>query len=515
MTETPRMMFNDDGWIIGAYGPPLTPDIMREKMIAPYDGSPVDVFLWSIGGHETYDYETEIGEHFCEGYDDLDEAQQKRRDNLRFLRDHHVGPVTVIAQLCHEAGMRFFPSVRMNEHYDMEESSPSYGRLRREHPELLIGKPGEEIPYPSLEWGIRTGLDYATDGARQHMLSIIFELIERFDIDGIELDFMRHPAFFRIEDAYAQRYLMTDLVRQVRGKLNQKGERTGRDLSLAVRVPPTLNDCIRTGLDVEEWMRQGLVDLLIAGGGFIPFTMPIRSFVDAAQGTPCKVFGCFEALRPTLDEDVMQALAARYWEAGVDGLYFFNYYSMSGEWKRDFLARLADPARLTRADKQYQVDNGIVGPNNQLDFSFANAIPRVQLPASIAATPGGRGFMMQIDIADDIAAAAAEGALGPCTLGLGFEALPVDCKLCVVINGDEMAWASATRSQPWIRLGYHPEWNQYPSSLAPQPAEEQDRIEFEISAPQLQQGVNQVEIRLEAGPSLLLLDARLWIRYTS
>ena len=31
MAETPQMMFNDDGWVIGTYGPPLTPDIMREK----------------------------------------------------------------------------------------------------------------------------------------------------------------------------------------------------------------------------------------------------------------------------------------------------------------------------------------------------------------------------------------------------------------------------------------------------------------------------------------------------
>ena len=514
MPDTPRMMTNDDGWILGAYGPPLTPDIMREKMIESYKGSPVDVFLWSIGGHETYEYETEIGELCGAGYDDLDEAQQKRHDNLRYLIDNHGGPVTVIAQQCHQAGMRFFPSVRMNEHYDMEESTPNYGRLRRQHPELLIGKPGEQLPYPSLEWGIRTGLDYATDGARQHMLSIIFELIQRFDIDGIELDFMRHPAFFRIGDAFAGRYLMTDLVRQVRGEVNEKGKRVGRELSLAVRVPPTLNDCLRIGLDVEEWVQQGLLNQLIAGGGFIPFTMPIRSFVEAAQGTCCKVFGCFEALRPTLDEDVMQAMAARYWEAGVDGLYFFNYQSMTDEWKRDSLTRLADPIRLARADKQYQVDSGIVKPETQLFFSFANAIPRVQLPARIAPTPGGRGFMMLIDIADDIGAAAAEGALGTCTLGLGFEALPDDCELYIGINGDEIPRAGVAPAQPWFRLGYDPDWKQHPSKLTPQPVEGV-QIEFEISAPPLHQGVNQIEIRLEVGPSLLLLDARLWIRYTN
>ncbi|MCY3763458.1 MAG: hypothetical protein OXH50_19610, partial [Gemmatimonadetes bacterium] len=203
MTEpqTPLILFNDDGWIMGTYGPPITPEIMHEKMIAPYEGSPVGVFLWSVGGHEVYDYETEIGERLGDEYGDgdLDERQRRQRDNLRYLTENHGGPVTVISRLCREAGMRFFPSVRMNEHYDIDEAAPNYGRLRRGHPELLIGHADGELPPGTLEWGIRTGLNYAEAGARAHMLRIIFELIDRFDIDGIELDFMRHPAFFRIE----------------------------------------------------------------------------------------------------------------------------------------------------------------------------------------------------------------------------------------------------------------------------------------------------------------------------
>jgi hypothetical protein len=514
MAPTPRMMFNDDGWILGTYGPPLTPDIMMEKMIAPYEGSPVDVFLWSIGGHEVYDYESEVGERFGDGRDDLDEQQQRRKDNLHFLTEEHGGPVTVISQLCHQQGMRFFPSVRMNEHYDMEESGANFGRLRREHPELLIGKPGEEIPHLSLEWGIRTGLDYATDGTRRHMLSIIFELIERFDIDGIELDFMRHPAFFRIEEAFAQRYLATDLLRQVRNKLDEEGRRTNRELSLAVRVPPTLRDCIRIGLDVEEWIRQDLIHLLIAGGGFIPFDMPIRSFVEAARDSSCKVYGCFEALRPMLDDDAMRAIAARYWAAGVDGLYFFNYYSMSGEWKRDFLAQLADPVGLARSDKQYQMDSSIVKPESQLGFSFANAIPKVQLPVRLLPTPGGRGVVLSIDVSDDVNAASAAGALGCCTLGLGFKELPTDCApFLVALNGDPFQWTSHARpAQAWNRACYEPNWNVYPSSLTFEPVQG-ELIEFDISNASLRQGVNEVEIRLETGEALDLVDVRLWIRY--
>ena len=509
---TPRVMFNDDGWIIGTYGPPLTPEIMRDKMISPYAGSPVDTFLWSIGGHEVYDYETEVGERSGEGYDDLDETQLRRRDNLRYLVEHHDGPVTVIAQLCREAGMRFFPSVRMNEHYDIPEEAPNYGRLRREHPELLIGRPGEEIPRPSLEWGIRTGLNYAIDGAREHMLRIVCELIDRFDIDGIELDYMRHPAFFRLEEAYSHRYLMTDLVRRVRSRLDDVGRRKGRQLALAVRVPPTLGDSVRIGLDAEAWMQEGLVDLLIAGGGFIPFATPIEAFVEAAGGTSCRVFGCLEALRPLLDEEAMRAAAAQYWDAGADGLYFFNYHSLSGEWKRDFLSQLADPQKLARADKQYQVDcSSRSRPDSQLGFSFLNAIPRAQLPAHLAATPGGVGLLLQIEIADDVEQAAADGALGACVLGLHFEVLHGDSEFSVSVNGEAIPWSSAARAS-WSNTAYDADWNEHPSRTKETPVDG-DQVELALSSPPLRRGINEVEIRLEGGEAVWLSAVRLWLRY--
>jgi len=236
---TPRIFCNDDGWIIGTYDPPLTPDLIHEKMIAPYADTPVDTFLWSIGGHEVYDYETEIGELYGAGYDLTDPAEQRRYTNLRQLIKEHGGPVTLISELCHQAGLRFFPSVRMNEHYDIDAAAPNYGRLRRDHPELLIGRPGEELPDGGLEWGIRTGLNYAFPEVRQHMSAIICELIERFDIDGIELDFMRHPGYFRIEEAQAQGYLITDMITHIRRKIDQVSAAKGKKIELAARVPPT------------------------------------------------------------------------------------------------------------------------------------------------------------------------------------------------------------------------------------------------------------------------------------
>ena len=498
-----RILSNDDGWIMGTYGPPLTPDDMREKMIAPYAGSPVDVFLWSIGGHEVYDYETEVGERFGDGYDDLDPDQRRKAENLRQMIQAHGGPVTVIAQLCREAGMAFFPSVRMNEHYDMEESAPNYGRLRRDHPELCIGRPGESIPYGSLEWGIRTGLNYALPEVRTHMSNIIFELIERFDIDGIELDFMRHPAFFRIAEAYQYRYLMTDFVYGVRRKLDAVSEKKGKQLNLAVRVPPTLADAKRIGLDAEVWMREGMADMLIAGGGFIPFEMPIREWVEAADGTGCRIYGCFEGLRPLLNEKSLKALALRYWEAGVDGLYFFNYYSMSNSWKRNVLNQLANPTVLQRLNKCYELDHSNRHqPTSQLGYSFLNAIPAAQLPIQFNQTFYDRAVSLLLDMADDVESAAVDGSLNQCKLGLGFEGLTAEDTFEIRLNQVPIPWSTgASASDSTTRVEYEQGWNQYPSRTQ-EVATPGDTIEFDIDSPPLKQGINTLEIR-QVNPQLI------------
>ena len=514
-----RVLCNDDGWIMGTYGPPLTPADMRDKMIAPYAGSPVDIFLWSIGGHEVYDYETEVGERFGDGYEDLDEGQQRKAENLRQMIKAHGGPVTVISQLCREAGMAFFPSVRMNEHYDMEESAPNYGRLRRDHPELCIGRPGESIPHGSLEWGIRTGLNYAFPEVRTHMSNIIFELVERFDIDGIELDFMRHPAFFRLAEAYQYRYLMTDFLYGVRAKLDEVSQKKGKQLSLAVRVPPTLADAKRIGLDAEVWMKEGMVDMLIAGGGFIPFEMPIREWVATAEGTDCKIYGCFEGLRPLLNEKSLKALALRYWEAGVDGIYFFNYYSMSNDWKRNVLNQLADATVLRRLNKCYELDHSNRHqPTSQLGYSFLNAIPAAQLPVQFNQTFYDRAVRLQLDIADDVESATADGILSQCTLGLGFEGLTAEDAFEIRLNQTPIPWNNRLNpTNESIRVEYEQGWNQYPSRTQ-EVTMLGDTIEFHISSPPLKQGVNELEIR-QVNPQgarrepLILKDVTISINY--
>ncbi len=505
-----RIYDNDDAWIMAETKPPLTPDIMWWNMIQPHEGSPVDGWLYSVGGHDVYDYETDIGERTSEAYAERgDQRQRNRGNNLRHMIDHHGGPMSVMTEQCHRLGMDFLPSVRMNEHYDIDLDDPAFGKLRRERPELTIGR-GKYLPEPSMEWGVSTGLDYALPEVRDYMSSIVLETVERWDVEGVELDFFRHPTHFNIEEAYSNRYLMTDMVEKIRRRMDEIGEERGKGLDLMVRVPATIERCERLGLDIREWVDSYLVDVVVAGGGFIPFEMPIREFVDLAEGTETLIYGCLEAYRPAVDELTLRAIAARYWDAGVDGLYLFNFYSMPQEWKCRVLGDLIDRDGLRRMDKRYQTDDRTrFVPTSHLHLTFLNAIPRAQLPVTLRRTETGSGVKVAMDMPESFRNAHT-------TLGLRFGGLAENDVVEVVVNGLALSDAPA-KGDGWTHVFYEEGWNKYPSETKTEelPGE---TLGYNLARTMLQRGMNTVEVKLVSEDparkdDLVLRQVRVDVRY--
>ena len=502
------VIFTDDGWVFSGTEPPVTVKDIREKVVGSYAATG-GALWWSTGDHEVYHFETQVGEIFGEEYAGLDESTysfvhsgtpgviDRVRRNVRAVIDECGGPMTALVDLCREAGLEFFPRVRMNSHYVIDPRHPAYGRFRRDHPELLIGRPDEGLHENSQAWGLRTGKNYALPEVREYMAQIIFETFERFDVDGVELDFMRHPGWFRIEEAYQSRYLMTDLIRHVRARMNEVGDERGRSLTLAVRVPSTLADSARTGLDVAGWIADGLVDIVVVGGGFIPFDTPVKEFVEAAEGTECLVYGCIEATR-VVDDQAIVALANRWWDDGASGIYLYNFYTMAAEWNKRIYDQLSDPSSLKRLDKRYELGStGGFYPCAGHGCGFRYASPAAQLPVTLQEDPSGPGPTLRFEVNDDLSAATADGALGACTLALRFDNLTAGDRLEVRINQRDLPWASGRVSlQGWSRLGVHSLfWMQYPAAPEERTQEGQS-VEFDLDCPPLREGENEIEVRL-------------------
>ena len=528
--DAPKVIFTDDGWVLSATEPPLTVEKLKADVVDSH-AWPGGALWWSIGDHEIYHYETKIGEIIGSEMEGLDEGTYsfvhsgtpgvigKVGANVRALMDECGGPVTALSKLCREAGIPFFPRVRMSSHYEIDPRNPAYGRFRRDNPELLIGKPGEELAVGSLPWGQRTGLNYAFPEVREYQKSIIFETFERFDVDGVELDFMRHPGVFRSDEAYQNRYLMTDLIEAVNRRLKEVGAERGRELPLAVRVPPTMADSVRIGLDVERWIRDRLVDIVSVGGGFIPFDTPIREFVEAAEGTGCLIYGCIEATRH-IDDDAIRALAAKWLSHGAAGVYLYNFYTIYPEWNRRMVEEVSDPSRLERLNKRYELGQaGPLYPSRGHGGAFRYGSPSTSLPVTLRPTSDGSGPEFSMEIVDDLESAIADGALEGCRLTLRFEDIGATDEIEVTVNGTTLPRQSGANAvDGWTRLDITPIfWMEYPSY----PEERQNEgksLTFALNGETVCKGDNSIEVSLvsangDSGRTAMLSHVELDVVY--
>jgi hypothetical protein len=487
-----RLLCNDDGAIM-SLEPPLTVDHFRQ-MVQTYKGSPVDALFWCVGDREVYTYDTKVAEVFGQRHGFFDDAWDWRvYQNTKSFIESGKCPLATLVEVCHEEGIDIFPSVRMNSHYKVDPRSPSESKFRLDHPELLIGSPAG-YSEGSKEYAIRMGLNYARPEVQRYMAAIIVELFERFEVDGVELDFMRHPAFFKLHEAAENHHHMTNMLRRIKQKRDVVSRHTGRSIDLALRVPPTLSDAYRMGLDVRTWIKEGLADILIAGGGFIPFDMPFEEFVGAARESNCQVFGCLEFLRfmrsPTLDEETNRAIAMRYWEAGADGLYLFNFFAQPTEAKQNLFREIGSPAALANLNKRYQLDRRRWPPGKWEGHggAFASATPAVQLPLTLVESQPDMAAILNFNIADDLKGAKAKGTLAQSQLRLQFENYTSQDKLEVKLNGHPL---SNGRHARFDLVAY---WNK---SGLPDGGQFLDgTIDYDLDCPPLRQGRNTLEVCL-------------------
>ena len=513
MSEPKRIVLNDDGWIMSQIMTPVTTAVLKERIVDTYADSGLDTLSWCMGDTGRQRYET-LDILAQPNYLPQGRENDLAAQNLRRLIDSDGGPVTIFTKLCHEIGVKFLPSVRMNSHYDRSVAD-DVGSIRQDHPEYLLGQADEEFVPNTTQWGIRTGLDYARPEVRSHVAALVIDLFERFDTDGVELDFMRHPAFIRVEEAYGSRHLITDMMRRIRARMDEVAASTGRDLEILVRVPPTLADSARIGLDVETWIREGIVDTVAAGGGFIPLHAPVEEFVETAEGTDCQILGAIESLRPATEEESVHGIASRLYEGGASGLYLFNFWHKSADWKGRVLNVLTDTDQLSRATKRYEMEYmERLAPNDLHSYAFRYAVPAVQLPVGLGFNLTGRGTVLSLTIGDDIERAAADGEIAWCMLELGFSDISAEDEIEVLVNGVPLPSETETRRfGTWSRQ----EWTKFPDRLA-----EVDYnggvIEYELDGPPFRKGENEIEVRtimrtVMKGEVLSLRHVELQIEY--
>ncbi len=175
--------------------------------------------------------------------------------------------VRVLVETCRKHGMAPFVSLRMNDTHHQEnyvlknERSLVSCRFYVEHPEWHLDP---EHPRLAGYQKVR-GMDWAVPEVRAHKLALIEELAANYDLDGIELDFLRDETLFRTDgpDEATRIDILSGFVARVRDALDAGG----RTRHLGVRIPLRIDCHAQSGFDVKRLRKVG-VDMFNLSGWF-------------------------------------------------------------------------------------------------------------------------------------------------------------------------------------------------------------------------------------------------------
>lgn len=346
-----RILFNDDGGETRVPPTPLPrPKDFLPARIAPLAGTHVDtvIFDTTSGTFNRFAHRTQVAEMFFQ------RAGRYQHNILPDLAPLGTDSLRVVTEHCRTTGQEVFWTMRMNDTHDA--SNPLLiPKLKEQHPDWLMGT--KEHPPKRGTW---SAVDYARPEIRDLARRTVAEVAANYDLDGVTLDFWRHPVFFRATAAEQpvgdqERTWMTRLIRDIRADLDAAGRRRGRALLLAVKVPDSVGYCRELGLDLEAWLASGAVDFLIPGGYFQ--LNPWSESVALARRHGVRIFASLpetrvrdeagKLARASLESLRARALAA--WAAGVDGIEMFNHFDPTSPLWRE----LGDPALLRTRPKIY------------------------------------------------------------------------------------------------------------------------------------------------------------------
>lgn len=251
-------------------------------------------------------------------------------------------PLADFVSYCRKYDQACFVSLRLNDQHALDYvDTPgsllgawAISRFYAEHPEYRL--------YPTGRRNDRV-LNWVNDEVRTTLLAIIEEQVEGYDIDGFELDFQRHPRFFRLEETTVEQRvaIMNGFIREVRAILDRHAKNDKR-LYLSVRVPCyriLLDDC---GLDVTAFDGLGVDMCVVSDHYFASLDTEFAAINEMLGDVPGFLELChttyvgrniaeranslvdaFSYRRTTPEQ--YRTMANVAYHQGASGIYFFNY----------------------------------------------------------------------------------------------------------------------------------------------------------------------------------------------
>ena len=345
-------------------------------------GTPIDILSFQLGYGNGFLHGTNVADRWgpttkaTEGFRPGGGTQwthgvfQRAYKNAKQLIEEGNDPLAIICNRGKEKGLLVYPLLQVQ--------ASSFDKS------LQIGTNGNlPTDFPG------DGADFKHQQVQDARFAIVEEVINNYNIDGFELNLNHYVGdhFFHPDEIESGKKIMTSWI----SRIYQTLKNSDSNRELAIRVPADIEKCYSIGLDIEDWIDQGIVDI-ITGETFAlraisDPTINFRPLVEAAKGSKTRIFA---SIQNGVDSDrlhlapieIMRATACNYWAQGIDGLHLPTWF---GEWPYDAffyekIREIADPEIMAPRDKYYRIPSHGV---KQDDSGTDSHDSPLQLPADL------------------------------------------------------------------------------------------------------------------------------------
>ncbi len=329
-----RMIYNNDGddiWAAGVDSKEKFWDIRHVPLL----GTQIDsIYYCTTQSFNLFTHSTRVAEIF------VNSNGQFKHNNLPLFLAQQTDGLRMSCEFAHAHGLESIWTLRMNDIHDSFEPLLT-SQWKKEKPSRVMAQLAEveQIKDRRRLWSL---VDFENPEVQPRILAIIEEVLQNYPVDGVELDFMRAPFYFRstyegraAEDHQVQ--LLSQLVEKIRQLVLTESERQGKPFLLAARVPSTIQHCNYIGIDIGHWLKAGWLDVLAISGGYVPFDQQIADLIALGHQHDVPVYPAISQSglnrRPPRSEKEVphpiahwRGAAAQAWGAGADGIYAFNVF---------------------------------------------------------------------------------------------------------------------------------------------------------------------------------------------
>jgi len=327
---------DNDRYLLQAKPHDLTVEGLTEYLDSVAAGGAVTHFFMCVSGQRT-SYGSTVWEPIWKGANEI--ARNGATNwpwcvNAKILHDRGIDPWKVWCARAREKGVSPWISLRMN---DVHFANNPKRICRNEgywydHPEWTRNPKAVrdgKTPCHEFAW------DYSHPQVREHAMAIVKESLGRWDMDGLELDWMRQCRNLTPGKEREQAGILTAFLREVRRETEAAGRRLGHPVKLGVRVPTTIPVSEALGFDVATWSRERLFDIIVPSPEYSApdYDMDVPGWMKLVKGgnPEAKVLPCtdihFSNGRNASFCIFEDPALVRGWAlnaSGADGHYFFN-----------------------------------------------------------------------------------------------------------------------------------------------------------------------------------------------